>query len=145
MPKSIAGQWKIEKWEILDKDGNLDAALMPKDLTDNEIKEMYRLMVEARQFDEKALKLQRSGRLGTLASLHGQEAAQVGSAYALDEIDWMVPSYREHGVYLTRGVPLYKLFQYWIGDERGNKTDAKDRNFTVSIPVGSQPLHAVGI
>ena len=145
MPKSIAGQWKIEKWEILDKDGNLDAALMPKDLTDNEIKEMYRLMVEARQFDEKALKLQRSGRLGTLASLHGQEAAQVGSAYALDEIDWMVPSYREHAAYLARGVPLYMLFQYWMGDERGNKTNAKDKNFTVSIPVGSQPLHAVGI
>ena len=68
-----------------------------------EVEELYRLMVLAREFDRRALALQRQGRLGTYAMLEGQEAAQVGSAMALGPTDFAYPSYREHAVELARG------------------------------------------
>lgn len=64
------------------KKGNADESLMPS-LSDADIKMMYELLVLSRTFDHQALNLQREGRLGSYAPILGQEAAQVGSAFAL--------------------------------------------------------------
>src|SRR3989338_4871559 len=100
-------------------------------------------MVFARIADTKAIALQRTGRMGTYASCLGQEAAQVGSAFALTDADWLVPSYREMAALLTRKQPLQQIYQFWAGDERGHHVELK--NLPISIPVGSQALHAAGI
>jgi pyruvate dehydrogenase E1 component alpha subunit len=106
---------------------------------------LYRAMVLTRAFDAKAIALQRTGRLGTYASSLGQEAVSVGLAAAMRASDVLVPSYREHGAQLWRGVSLEELFLYWGGDERGNVFAGPREDFPNCVPVGSHAPHAVGV
>src|SRR4030043_376614 len=94
---------------ILHPDGRLEEALRP-DLSDQTVEKLYRSMIVVRAADQKALALQRQGRLGTYAPVYGQEAAQVASAYALEKGDWIFPSFREVGALYLKGVPLKGLF-----------------------------------
>ncbi len=105
---------------------------------------MYELLILSRTFDQRALALQREGRLGTYPSMLGQEASQVGSAFAAEKSDWIFPTFREHGAYITTGFPMHMIFQYWMGDERGLKIPDGLNIFPLSIPVGTQVPHAVG-
>lgn len=82
MPEEILATFTVKRLSILDPDGNADQALLPP-LADADLTRMYRAMVLARTFDERAVALQREGRLGTYPPITGQEAAQVGSALAL--------------------------------------------------------------
>ncbi len=106
---------------------------------------LYRAMVLTRTFDAKAVALQRTGRLGTYASSLGQEAVAVGIAAAMRPDDVLLPSFREHGAQLWRGVTLKELFLYWGGDERGNDFAGAREDFPNCIPVGSHAPHAVGV
>lgn len=106
---------------------------------------LYEDMIRTRAFDTKAVALQRTGRLGTYASSLGQEAIGVGLARAMGAEDVLLPSFREHGAQLIRGVRLIELFQYWGGDERGNNFQAVAADFPVSIPVASHFPHAAGV
>lgn len=143
MPLMSLANFRVERLEILNVNGDADKRLMPR-LTNKQIKEMYEKMFLTRVFDEKALSLQRQGRLGTFAPNKGQEASQIGSAYALNKEDFCFPAFRENGVYLSRGMPIDLLFLYWMGDERGMKIPENVNMFTVAIPVSTQILHAVG-
>jgi len=105
---------------------------------------MYRWMVLTRSFDEKAIALQRTGRLGTYASTSGQEAVGVGVACAMIPEDVLLPSFREHGAQLVRGVTPTELFLYWGGHERGSNFGGPTQDFPVCIPVGSHAPHAAG-
>lgn len=144
MPRSVKKTFQVEWLQILDVDGNCDTGLMPP-LSDDELQKFYEWMVLIRVFDQKALNLQREGRLGTYAPVLGQEAAQVGSAFALKPDDWMLPAFREGGAYLVRGLPMWMVLRYWLGDERGGQIPRDQHNFTVGIPVGTQIPHAVGM
>ena len=106
---------------------------------------LYRAMVLTRRFDAKAVALQRTGRLGTFASSLGQEAVVVGLASAMRPEDVLLPSYRETGAQLYRGVSLDELLLYWGGDERGSDYAGPRDDFPVSVPVASQCLHAAGV
>jgi pyruvate dehydrogenase E1 component alpha subunit len=106
---------------------------------------LYHAMVLARTFDAKAIALQRTGRLGTYASSLGQEAVGVGAASAMQPSDVLLPSFREHGAQLWRGVTLTELFLYWGGDERGNDFAVPREDFPNCVPVGSHAPHAVGV
>ncbi|MQA76490.1 MAG: pyruvate dehydrogenase (acetyl-transferring) E1 component subunit alpha, partial [Solirubrobacterales bacterium] len=65
-------------------------------MDDDELLAAFRLMLLSRATSERAVSLQRQGRLGTIAAPDGQEAAIVGPALAVDpERDWLVPTYRE--------------------------------------------------
>jgi pyruvate dehydrogenase E1 component alpha subunit len=128
---------------ILSPDGHLDETLRP-DLSDEAVRKLYQQIVLIRVADQKALMLQRQGRFGTYAPCQGQEAAQVGSTYALGKDDWVFPSFRETGVIYMRGGTFKDLFLYWMGDEQGQKVPQDVHIFPISIPVGSHPLHAVG-
>lgn len=143
MPEKIIESINVRRLEILDETGNVDEQLMPS-LSDDDIKRMYELLILSRTFDHRALNLQREGRLGTYASILGQEASQIGSAFALEKTDWVFPSFREMGVYITMGYPVYMLFQYWSGDERGVRTPDDLNIFPVCVPVGTQIPHASG-
>lgn len=111
----------------------------------DELIKLYRMMVLTRTFDEKAIALQRTGRLGTYASSLGQEAVTVGVGAAMRADDVFLPTFREHGTQLWRGVTLVELLQYWGGDERGSNFSGPREDFPVCIPVGSHVPHAVGV
>jgi pyruvate dehydrogenase E1 component alpha subunit len=133
-----------ERLEILDVEGQVDGDLMP-DLDPSKVRALYRDMVLMRSFDEKALKLQRQGRMGTWPPIKGQEAVQAGVALAMGDEDWLIPAFREHGVMVLRGVPLHLVFAYWAGDERGSCYPEGVHCFPVAVPVGSQWQHGAGV
>ena len=110
-----------------------------------ELVALYRAMVLARIFDAKAVALQRTGRLGTFPSALGQEAVAVGIAAAMRKDDVFLPSFREHGAQLWRGVSLVELFLFWGGDERGSDLAAAREDFPICVPVGTHAPHAVGV
>jgi 2-oxoisovalerate dehydrogenase E1 component len=105
---------------------------------------MYRNMVLSRALDRRMLALQRQGRIGTYAMLEGQEAVQIGSALALEPNDFVFPSYREHGVQVTRGLPIEVLLAYWKGLPNANWDMEKYRTGVVTVPIATQLPHAVG-
>jgi pyruvate dehydrogenase E1 component alpha subunit len=106
---------------------------------------LYRAMVLTRTFDLKAVSLQRTGRLGTYAVSLGQEAVSVGVASAMRTEDVLLPSYRDNGTLLWRGVKMEEILLYWGGDERGNLSSGPAHDFPFCIPVGSQAPHAAGV
>ncbi len=133
-----------DRIRILDEDGQVsDGATVP-DLSDDEFVEMYRDLKLGRHFDQRAVSLQRQGRMGTYPPLSGQEGAQVGSAHALAEEDWVFPSYREHIVGYVLGWPLEDILLYWMGSPEGNVAPERVNMFTVSVPIATQVPHATG-
>src|SRR3989454_5234200 len=109
MPRTaLEPRFQVEHLSILDSEGNLDAALEPK-LSDRDLRSLYRAMLLGRRLDERMVRLQRQGRIGTFAPIKGQEASQLGSAFTLRRSDWMVPSFRETAAMGWRGGPLERL------------------------------------
>jgi len=143
MAEFIIESLSVRRIEVLDPQGKADAALLPP-LSDDEIRRMYELLVLSRAFDERALTLQREGRIGTYPSILGQEAAQVASAFAIGRDDWVFPSFREMGTHITLGYPIPLLFRYWAGDERGLRTPDGLNIFPVCVSVGTHLPHAAG-
>lgn len=126
----------------------------PKAIETDLLHRMYRHMVLMREINHRAIMLQRQGRVGSWLGSEGQEAAVVGSAYALEPADWAFPTYREHALALVRGIPVVKLFHHLFGNIADN---ARGRNLppeytfreinfvSVSAPVGNQTMQAVGV
>ncbi len=133
-----------ERVQVLDESGEVVEGARVPDLSEEEFVEIYEGMRLARRFDERAVSLQRQGRMGTYPPLSGQEAAQVGSAHALAEEDWMFPSYREHGASLVRGLSLKRTLLYWMGHEEGNYIPEDVNIFSVAVPIATQIPHATG-
>jgi len=109
------------------------------------LKSLYRWMVLTRAFDARAIALQRTGRLGTYGSCLGQEAVGVGIGHAMASNDVLLPSFREQGAQLVRGVTMTELFLYWGGDERGSNFQGPREDFPISITVGGHAPHAAGV
>jgi pyruvate dehydrogenase E1 component alpha subunit len=144
MPESTVYQVRITRLSILDEHGGFDEALGKDLLQPDQVLACYRWMVLSRRLDETAVALQREGRMGTYAECRGQEAAAVGSAFALEKRDWLFPAYRENGAYLLRGVPAEQILLFWMGDERANRVPEGVNNMCATIPVGTQNLPAAG-
>src|SRR5438045_5200543 len=107
-------QFAIEHLSSLDSDGTLDTALEPQ-LSPDDLRRLYRSMLRGRRLDERMVRLQRQGRIGTFAPIKGQEASQIGSVFSLRPSDWMVPSFRETAAMIWRGWPIEKLLQFFAG------------------------------
>jgi pyruvate dehydrogenase E1 component subunit alpha len=145
MPReAINLPYQVDYLSILDEKGNLDEALEP-DLADDLLLRLHRTMLLARRLDERMLRLQRQGRLGTFAPVKGQEAAQIGAVAALRPSDWMVPSFRESAAGLWRGQTIESLLLTYGGFYQGNTVADAGHNFPMAVPVGTQLLHAVGL
>ena len=140
--KKTIGKFKVEYLQVLDENGKVDKKLEPK-LSKEDLIKLYKNIVLTKTFDDIGLKLQREGRMGTYAPVKGQEA-QVGSAFALQKSDWMFPSFREHGVYLTRGLSAKHLYLYFMGSEEGGRIPKGNNDLTMAVPVGTHLVHAVG-
>jgi 2-oxoisovalerate dehydrogenase E1 component alpha subunit len=131
--------------QLLDDDGRLhEVDGYPLDLKEEDFRELYRSMVLSRRVDRQSINLQRQGQLGVYASLLGQEAAQVGSAYALREQDWIFPSYREMGAAIVRGVDPAAILHLFRGTWLSDHDPHRYRFGLLAIPIGTQALHAAG-
>jgi pyruvate dehydrogenase E1 component alpha subunit len=145
MPRTIIEpQFTIEHLSILDGDGNLDAALEPP-IAPEELRRLYRAMLLGRRFDERMLRLQRQGRIGTFAPIKGQEAAQIGSVATLRKGDWMVPSFRETAAMLWRGWSMEQMLLFFAGYLEGGRPADGQHDLPICIPVATQLPHAVGL
>src|SRR3974390_1818368 len=130
---------------MLDTNGKVVGNLPDFARDQTELLRLYRTLVLTRTLDTKAIALQRTGRLGTYASSLGQEAVAVGAAAAMRKDDALLPSFREHGGQLWRGVTPKELLLYWGGDERGNNFAGPRGDFPNCATVGSHLAHAVGV
>ncbi|AXR79677.1 pyruvate dehydrogenase (acetyl-transferring) E1 component subunit alpha [Natrarchaeobaculum sulfurireducens] len=133
-----------DRVQVLDEAGRVVEGAEVPDLTEDQLIDIYAQMRLVRHFDERAVSLQRQGRMGTYPPLSGQEASQVGSAHAMDDGDWVFPSYREHAVGLVRGVSLERTLLYWMGHEQGNAIPDDVNMFSVAVPIATQIPHATG-
>jgi len=135
---------KVEYLSILNEHGKLDKELEP-DLADDLLLKLHRSMLLTRKFDERLLNLQRQGRIGTFAPVSGQEAAQLGAVAVLRPSDWFVPAFREMGAEIWRGRSLDSVIVYNNGFNEGVDIPEDCNDLPISVPVGSQILHAVGL
>jgi len=126
---------------------------MEPEIPKDELRRLYKLMVLTRNLDARGIQLQRQGRIGFYVGCLGQEAAHIGSAYALKPEDWVFPAYREIGAMLCRGITLNQLLdQYYAnaedvqkGRQLTNLFGVKSANYvTGSAPISTQLPHAVG-
>ena len=129
---------------IVDDQGFFVDASFDKQIDEQLVQELYYHMLRIRTFDRKAINLQRQGRLGTYAPFEGQEAAQVGSALALNADDWVFPTYRDHGATITFGKSMATTFLYWNGRVEGCVAPADRNIFPPAVPIATQLPHAVG-
>ncbi len=105
----------------------------------------YQAMVTARLSDQKAVALQRTGKMGTYPSCLGQEAISLVCAALLRQDDVLIPYYRDLPGLLRRGIPLSDVLLYWGGDERGSASDAWGQDLPNCVPIATQAGHAAGI
>ena len=136
--------YRIDYLSILDQDGSVDKDLEP-DLDDDFLLKLHRAMLLGRRFDERMLRLQRQGRIGTFAPIKGQEASQLGPVANLRQDDWLVPAFRETGAMLWRGQSMEGILLLYGGYNQGGDLPEEVRNLPVAVPVGTQTLHAAGL
>ena len=134
-----------EPRQLLAPDGTLADGAAPG-LDDEALLSAWRMMVLSRTFDERAFSLQRQGRIGTFSPINGEEAAVIGSAWALDPgRDWVVPQYRELPAMLRQGYDLRRALRYFVGDPAGNDMGEGVRVLPYQISLAAQIPHAVGL
>ena len=114
-------------------------------LADDDLRELLRLMIRCRRLDRECWALQRQGELTVYPPFEGQEAAQVGSAFALGGEDFVFPSFRELAAAIVRGVDVVEYLQYHRGTWHGGPYDPIASRFApICVPVATQIVHAVG-
>ena len=119
-------------------DGEVDG------LSDDDLLRLYRDMVQLRTYDERSLVYHRQGRIGTYAIFWGHEAMQVGAVRALDNEDWIFPSYRESAIGLLRGMPVETVLSWWRGHPVGWWDPRDYRLASIAVPIATHVPHAVG-
>lgn len=142
---TIVATFNIEYTRFLEPDGKVSNKLPAFAEKSEVLLDLYRQMVLLRTFDTKAIALQRTGKMGTYASTLGQEAISVALGHVMKPEDVLCPAYREYGAQLQRGVKMSEILNYWGGDERGSKFVNNKEDFPMSVPIGTQYLHAAGV
>lgn len=133
---------------FIDHQGHLVAPL-PSWAESHMLQQFYRDMVMTRAYDNKAVALQRTGKLGTYPSHLGSEAFGIGIGHALKPSDVFIPYYRDMPAMWVRGIGMEKNLQYWGGDERGSDFYPPDKvhcaDLPFCVPIATQCTHAVGV
>src|SRR3954471_2308322 len=134
-----------EPLRLLAPDGTLADGHVPA-LGDDGLLAAFRAMLQSRAIDERFFSLQRQGRLGTYSPVNGEEAAVIGSAWALEPArDWVVPQYRELPAMLRQGYTLVRALEYFKGLPRGNRMATGVNVLPYQISLAAQIPHAVGL
>jgi pyruvate dehydrogenase E1 component alpha subunit len=126
---------------------DLPDAPVPDGLAEKDLVELFRWLVLLRTFDERAVALQRQGRIGTYALYWGEEATQAGALYACDDGDWVFPSYRQNAIGILRGVSPATILAWWrgYGGRHGFYNTREHRVAPICVPIGTHLPHAVGL
>ena len=114
-------------------------------LDENDLLELLRSLILLRTYDERSVVLHRQGRIGTYAIFWGHEAMQVGSFHALEDDDWIFPSYRESAIGLLRGMPAETVLSWWRGHPSGWWNPADYNVASICVPIATHVPHAVGL
>ncbi|HPF74037.1 MAG: pyruvate dehydrogenase (acetyl-transferring) E1 component subunit alpha [Rhodanobacteraceae bacterium] len=141
---STVATFDIEYLQYLKPDGTLAAEPPAEAAEPKRLVALFKEMLFLRVFDEKAVKLQRTGKLGTYASCLGHEATHVGIGASMKPEDVFAPSYREYGAQFHRGVHPREVLMYWGGDERGNDFEIPKNDYPWCVPIATQCLYAAG-
>jgi pyruvate dehydrogenase E1 component alpha subunit len=128
---------------IGDADGTGDREV--DGLGEQELLELYRSMVLLRTYDERSVVYHRQGRIGTYAIFWNHEAMQAGAFHALEDEDWVFPSYRESAIGLLRGMPAATVLSWWRGHPSGWWNPADYRVASICVPIGTHVPHAAGL
>jgi pyruvate dehydrogenase E1 component alpha subunit len=140
---------KIEKefktFQILNEEGEVvnDKAL--PDLSDEQLQELMRRMVYTRIWDQRAISLNRQGRLGFYAPTAGQEASMLGSQFALEKEDFILPGYRDIPQIVFHGLPLYQAFLWSRGHMKGMELPEGLNIIPPQIIIGAQITQTAGV
>ena len=120
---------------------------LPAGLGRDELVRMWRALVLLRTFDERAVALQRQGRIGTYPMFSGEEATQVGPLFACADEDWLFPSYRQSAIGILRGVRPSTILKYrrGYGGPYGFWNPRAHRVAPICIPIATHLPHAVGL
>ena len=146
--EAVLGDPDVPMVQLLGPDGTLGTDPVFSEyaarLDPAKLRGFYADMAKIRRFDVEATALQRQGQLALWVPLTGQEAAQIGSGRASQPQDYIFPTYREHGVALTRNVDLAELLRQFRGVSNGG-WNPKDTNFHLyTLVLAAQTPHAVG-
>ena len=114
-------------------------------LGEQELLDLYRSMVLLRTYDERSVVYHRQGRIGTYAIFWNHEAMQAGSVYALEDADWIFPSYRESAIGLLRGMPSATVLSWWRGHPAGWWNPLDYNVASICVPIATQVPHAAGL
>ena len=138
---------------VVDEEGRVVSGATVPDIPDQDLARLYESMMLVRIVDERMMRLQRQGRLGFYMKSLGEEATHF-AVYPLRKRDWVLPSYREPGVWFWRGYTI----EDFINQLYGNAADkVKGRQMpvhhsanwlnvvSISSPVGTQIPQAAGV
>ena len=120
-------------------DGEVDG------LDESALLELYRSMVLLRTYDERSLVYHRQGRIGTYAIFWNHEAMQAGAVHALEDEDWIFPSYRESAIGLLRGMPASTVLSWWRGHPAGWWNPLDYNVASICVPIATHVPHAAGL
>jgi pyruvate dehydrogenase E1 component alpha subunit len=114
-------------------------------LDDGALLGIHRSLVLLRTYDERSVVYHSQGRIGTYAIFRGHEAIQAGAAHALEERDWIFPSYRESAIGLLRGLPAATVLQWWRGHPSGWWNPEDVNVASICVPIATHVPHAAGL
>ncbi len=114
-------------------------------LGEQQLLDLYRSMILLRTYDERSVVYHRQGRIGTYAIFWNHEAMQAGAVHALEDDDWIFPSYRESAIGLLRGMPAATVLSWWRGHPTGWWNPEEFRVASICVPIGTHVPHAAGL
>ncbi len=120
---------------------------VPEGLDNDDLLTIYTWLLRLRAFDERAVALQRQGRIGTYPPFWGEEATQAGPLFACRDEDWVFPSYRQNAIGILRGLPpaVPLLYRRGLGGTHGFWNPRRYRVAPICIPIATHLPHAVGL
>lgn len=144
MVSAVLDSKPVPYLQVLDQDGNVVAPDLVPNLTNEELRELMYRMVFTRTWDQRAVKLQRQGRLGFYAPVSGQEASMLGTEYATTKEDFLLPGYRDIPQSVFHGWPMYQAFLYSRGHQHGGEVPKDVNVVPPQIIIGAQYVQATG-
>jgi 2-oxoisovalerate dehydrogenase E1 component alpha subunit len=143
---SRVADFSIDYLQFIDE-GSQPTQALPAFADEQTLLDLYRRMALVRKLDNKAINLQRTGKLGTYPACTGQEAVGVGTGSAMRATDVFAPYYRDQAVMMQRGVKMHDIYAVWGGFESGNspETAVNKHDFPTCVPIATQYLHAAGV
>ena len=135
----------IEPLQVLSPEGKIVNEAMNPKFSDDELREIMRRMAFTRVWDQRAVSLNRQGRLGFYAPVSGQEAAMIGSEFVLEKEDFICPGYRDMPQIVWHGLPMYQAFLYSRGHQHGGQIPEDVHVLMPQIIIGAQIVEAAGV